>query len=218
MGGLFVLAVFGLFFYLKSRKVDHKRRLWFYLLANIILAAIVINTLFVINIEMVHFPQYALFAILVFPLIGNYTATLIWSTLAGAVDEAYQYFYLAPTDTTYFDFNDVVTNLVGAVFGLLFLSGMNVKEYTTFQIKKSSIWFGIGSIVLTVLVLHLLGYLSIYPNDDRPFHILREWPSGFWSKARFDVTFHIIRPLEGVVLTILLWVFFSRLSPSKNAQ
>jgi len=211
--GLLALVAFFLF----RRLVSHpeRRKLSFYFLTNVLLAALVINLLFVINIEFVHFPQYAIFAILIFPLIGNYRATLVWATIGGMIDEAYQYFYLAPKDTSYYDMNDVVTNLIGAVFGLLILAVYQIKEHTPFRLRTSTIWVGLGGVAAAVTIAHLCGILSIYPSDDRPYHILREWPPGFWSTVNPDVTFHVIRPIEGVIITVLLWVFYSYISPRK---
>lgn len=211
-----VLACYGFVFLKNAFKHAERNKLCLYMATNIILAAIVINLLFVINIEVIHFPQYAVFSILLFPLIGNYTATIIWATLGGMLDEAYQYFYLAPKDTSYYDMNDVVTNLVGVMFGILLLRSLSIKEYSRFQFKKSSIWIGLGLIFLATCIAHLSGILSIYPNDDRPYHILRSWPEGFWTTVHPNVTFHVIRPIEGVILTVLLWVFFSRLSPNSS--
>jgi len=199
----------------RLRNHPEKKKIITYTVANVILAAIAINVLFVINIEVIHFPQYAMFAILIYPLIGNYTGTLIWATMGGMLDEAYQYFYLAPKDTSYYDLNDVVTNLIGAVFGLLILAVFRINEYQPFKLKTSSIWGGLILVFVSVLITHASGVLSIYPSDDRPYHILREWPPGFWSHVNPDVTFHVMRPIEGVVVTIVLWVFFSQIGPSK---
>lgn len=213
---LLPLLIYIFIFLNNSRKVAHRNKIWMYITFNIVAAILIIRYLFVINIEMIHFPQYAIMAIILFPIIGNYTATLIWATIAGAVDEAYQYFYLAPLDTSYFDFNDVLTNLVGAVFGLLLLSSYGIKEQTTFSIKKSSIWYGFGFITVVVAVLHLLGILSIYPNDERSYHIVRQSVEGFWTTTKVGVIYHIVRPLEGLLLTLLLWFLFSSLAPKKQ--
>jgi len=217
---LFIILLGSVGYILKKRLVSHpeKSKLLFYFVVNVILSAVIIKLLFVINIEVIHFPQYAMFAILIFPLIGNYTATLIWATLGGMLDEAYQYFYLAPKDTSYYDLNDVVTNLIGAVFGILILAVFQVKEFSRFKLKSSSIWIGLGILFLAILGSHLSGVLSIYPSEERPFHIMREWPPGFWSTVNPNVSFHVIRPIEGMVITIVLWIFFSRIGQESKAH
>lgn len=210
-----ILALLALVLTRRLRNHPERKKLSLYFICNTILSALVINLLFVINIEVIHFPQYAMFAILIFPLIGTYTGTLVWATIGGMLDEAYQYFYLAPKDTSYYDLNDVVTNLVGAVFGLLILAVFQVKEYTTFRLRSSSIWIGIGVVTGAIILTHLTGYLSIYPSEVRPYHILREWPPGFWSKVHPNVTFHVMRPIEGLLITVALWIFYSKIGPTR---
>ncbi len=208
-----------LFFFIKhSRKLANRKTIWFYMITNIIFAVLIVEFLFVVNIEFVHFPQYAVFAVLLFPLIGNYKSTMVWATLAGMIDEAYQYFYLAPMDTAHYDFNDVLTNLVGVVFGLLLLRSMNVAEHSTFKLSKATFWYGIGAIILVVGGLHLADILSIYPSEDHEYHIIRKIPDQFWSKIHPNVTYHIVKPIEGIGLTCLLWVFFSKISPHKTVK
>lgn len=209
-----ILLIALLYFFIKnSRKLADRKKIWFYMIANIIFAVLIVEFLFVVNIEFVHFPQYAVFAVLLFPLIGNYKSTMVWATLAGMIDEAYQYFYLAPMDTAHYDFNDVLTNLVGAVFGLLLLRSMNVAEHSRFKLSRATFWFGIGAIALVVGGLHMGDILSIYPSEDHEYHIIRKMPDQFWSKIHPNVTYHIVKPIEGLSLTCLLWVFFSRISP-----
>ena len=213
------LLIALLYFFIKnSRKLEDRKTIWIYMAANIIFAALIVEFLFVVNIEFVHFPQYAVFAGLIFPLIGNYKSTMVWTTLAGMVDEAYQYFYLAPKDTAHYDFNDVLTNLLGAVFGLLLLRSMNVAERSKFKLSKATFWYGIGVIVLVVCGLHMADILSIYPSEDHEYHIVRKMPQQFWSKVSPNVIYHIVKPIEGLILTCLLWVFFSKIGPDKVAQ
>lgn len=207
-GGLILLSIFILILLRNSAKTEYKRRLWIYMAANVLFSAIILNLLFVINIEVIHFPQYAFFAIIAFPLLLNYQQTLIWSTLAGAIDEAYQYFYLSPNDTGYYDFNDVVTNLVGAVFGLLFLWSFGIKETNKPNFLKSSAFYALVILFLVVTITCISGVLSIYPSDTTTFQIVREIPTGFWSTVHPNVTYHVMMPLEGMLVTILLMLFY----------
>ena len=218
IGATVILLVYFLPFFKNTMKLPDRNRLWLYLGFNILLAILVINILFVINIEVIHFPQYAMCALIIFPLVGNYTATLIWTTMAGMLDEAYQYFYLAPKDTSFYDLNDVITNLIGAVFGLLLIRSFRVVEWNKFSLFKSTIWIGLISIFLTIVVTHLTGILSIYPSDDRPFHLLRKWPPGFWSTVPPNVTYHVTRPVEGMLLTIGLWTIFSGIGKMESLE
>ncbi len=201
-----------LYFFIKNtRKLAGRNLIWGYMILNIIFAILIVSTLFVVNIEFVHFPQYALFAFLLFPLIGNYRSTLVWSTLAGMVDEAYQYFYLAPMDTAHYDFNDVLTDLVGVVFGLLLLRSFDIREHTQFKLSKATFWIGIGVIILILGGFHMADILSFYPSEDHEYHIVREMPKEFWSKISPNVTYHVVRPVEGLLMTIGLWFVFSKI-------
>jgi len=208
---LVVLLIFCAILFKKIYEHASRNIILSYLLVNVIFASLVMRYLFVINIEVIHYPQYALFAILCFPLFNNYHHTLMWTTIAGAIDEAYQYFYLAPKDTFYYDMNDVITNLIGAVFGLLFLWSINIPERNSVPFLKSSGFYGFAAIVTLIIVLNLIGILSIYPSDDTPYQLLRKWPEGFWTNANHGVIYHITRPLEGAIITMALWALYSKL-------
>ena len=208
---LVALLIFCTVLFRKIYKHTSRKLLSSYLLVNVIFAGLVMRYLFVINIEVVHYPQYALFAILCFPLFNNYRHTLIWTTIAGALDEAYQYFYLAPKDTFYYDMNDVITNLIGGVFGLLFLWSFNIPERKSGPFWKSSGFYGLVAIVTLIIVFNLAGVLSIYPSDEVPYQLLRKSPEGFWTNANHGVVYHIVRPFEGAIITTALWAFYSNL-------
>lgn len=211
-----ILLVTLLYFFIRnSRKLPDRKKIWGFMMLNVIMAILIVESLFVVDIEFIHFPQYAFFALLTFHLIGNYRSTLVWATLAGMVDEAYQYFYLAPKDTSHYDFNDVLTNLVGAVFGLLFLRSMNIKERSVFNLRKATFWFGIIAIFVLVCTFHMTDVLSIYPSDAHDYHILRKMPTAFWTKIHPNVTYHIVRPIEGILMTIGLWFLYSMIAPKQ---
>jgi hypothetical protein len=74
----------------------------------------------VANIELIHFPQYAVLAVLLFAGGLHPTWALIGATSLGAIDEVYQHFVLyADRQEAYLDFNDMVLNCIGAAGGLL---------------------------------------------------------------------------------------------------
>lgn len=207
-GGLILLFCYLFIFVKNTWQLESKNKLWIYMAVNIVLSALVLNFLFVINIEVVHYPQYALFAVLCFPLLRNFQQTLIWTTIAGAIDEAHQYFYLAPKDTSYYDFNDVVTNLVGAVFGLLLIRGFDILSTRHKPFHQSTAFYGLVALGVIIIGTLLTGTLSIYPSEDTTYQLLRKFPEGFWSKANPNVVYHIMQPLEGTIVTILLWLGF----------
>ena len=193
------------------RKSESQKLLFFYSLSTMLFAILIVKFLFVINIEVIHFPQYALFAILIFPLVKNYRSALIFSTIAGSIDEAYQYFYLAPNDTGYYDFNDVVTNVVGAAFGVIILRSFDIKGKRLPKFLKSFEFWTLIILSGVIGLLFLANVLSFYPEEGTPFSVLKGEINGFWSTVYPNITYHVVRPLEGLAITGLLWIFYSRL-------
>jgi len=172
----------------------------------------------VVNIEVVHFFQYAMFALLCFPLTLNYNQTMIISTLAGALDEAYQFFYLAPQRTDYFDFNDVVINLVGVAFGLLVIK---IFKPATKVISLKQFLFSPASI-LTILISVIIfisfntNFLGIYhTNTDAQFVLVKKTFDSFWTTVHPNITYHVMLPLEGLLVIISLWFFYWPLGNEK---
>jgi len=138
-----------------------------YLLATLVLIVLSLNTILVVNVEIIHFVQYALLALLVFPLFSSYQETLFWSTVLGAIDEGYQYLVLAPQRTKYYDFNDVLIDMVGATLGLVLLSAYGIANKNRHQaFYQRSSFKGLVFITLLVLVALGMGWMTIYPSVD----------------------------------------------------
>ncbi|MDF1695712.1 MAG: VanZ family protein [Saprospiraceae bacterium] len=210
---IFSMVVLSMYLFYLIKKVftgNQNRLKLIYLCITLGLIVIVYNTLFVMATEAAHFPQYALMAILLFPLSKNYRATLFWATFLGGVDEAYQYFYLNPHATGYFDFNDVITDLLGAALGLLLLWISGIKEITHSipWYKKSTFLVGIGTLLLLGLST-LMGLVSIYSNGDMnkaPITLMNKVPDAFWSYDKVgDLYFHVVHPIEGILIIIVLF-------------
>ena len=211
-----VFVVYALVMYRGIRE-SNPRRLLFFFVFNLVLAVVCINMLFVVNVEAIHFLQYGIFAVLCFPLIQNYTLTLIYTTLAGAVDEAYQFYYLAPERTDYYDFNDVIINLVGAVFGLLLVRSLARKTYLyewTSIIKSKHLLF-FSMLFLSIIVLFATGILvkDYDPqNLTAKYWLIREPAEGFWNTVkRFGFRYHVVQPWEGLCLVSLLILVYSEI-------
>jgi len=208
---LFLLVIAIIFLSKKMLLHPQKKRIIFYLLSTIVFAALCINILFVVNIEAVHFFQYAIFALLCYPLTLNYNQTMIISTIAGALDEAYQYFYLAPQRTDYFDFNDVVINLVGVAFGMLIIKIFKpVKQAVNFkQFFKSPAFILILLIAFTTAVAFATNILGVhYTNTEAQFVLVKKAYNSFWTTTHPNITYHIMLPLEGLLITFALWLFY----------
>jgi len=190
------------------------RWILFYLTLTLLLCILSFNLLIIINIEAIHFIQYGILAILLFPLIQHYGKTLFWVTILGALDEAFQYFYLAPERTNYYDFNDVIINLIGGGFGLIFLAAQGKKEVA--KSWKPELIF-IGGISLILGILYSIGWFQIHPIDpetDPAFLLIRVPSEGFWTVVHPNITYHVVRPLEGLVICTILLLFYAQL-PAK---
>jgi hypothetical protein len=197
------------------RIIKHPRRGigLMYLLSLIGLITLTFNTIIVVNIELIHIIQYGVFAILAFPLMGGYTVTLLFTSLLGAMDEAYQYFYLSPQRTDYYDLNDVIFNTLGGACGLLWLWSHQTK--TTYRTLKSIVlsWQSLITVGLLLILTILigLGYLAYFPTEgiDSLWTLVREVPEGFWKTIDAGtITFHVTLPIEGLLYCIILWVVY----------
>ena len=92
------------------------------------LILIAVNVIMVVNVEIIHIAQYCVMAILIYPLLRNFNLVMLSATLLGALDEAYQYWYLFPEKSDYFDFNDVIINFLGVLLGLIILRSQGIKQ------------------------------------------------------------------------------------------
>jgi hypothetical protein len=94
--------------------------LWATLIA--ILALLAYLFLFTVVSEAVHYVQYAILTLLVFPLASRVGEAMLWANLIGIIDEANQYWVLHADWGIYFDWNDVLVNAIGALLGGLLLA------------------------------------------------------------------------------------------------
>lgn len=212
--GLLSIVFIGIASWLTINAQSSDRKLLLtYSLLTVVLIGLCINMLFVINVEGIHFIQYALFAIICFQLNSSYFRTMFWTVLAGAMDELYQYVWLAPERTDYYDFNDVVINTVGAGIGLIVIR--------TFRRPAVSFSFGdfLGSkemyvligIVACLCIGLISGILSYGSDPDALFSFIKEDTIGFWKRDRLVNWFHVIKPIEGLIITSVLILFYSGL-------
>ena len=92
-------------------------------------AAAAARLLTVVSIEAIHYPQYALMAA-VFARAGlSLQGAWIAATVLGGVDEIYQLAFLPRGRPTYFDWNDVVLNGIGAAFGCVAVSRWSARAH-----------------------------------------------------------------------------------------
>jgi hypothetical protein len=179
-----------------------------YLLLAITLTAACVPWLIVVNSEMIHFAQYALLGVLLFPLIRSYWLTVVVGTLLGAIDEGMQYWVWTP-DMHYFDFNDVLFNLLGTVLGVL-LIGAWIGRYSPGRPQWHTGWLIIGSIILLAALGWLTQWLDIYPDptNPAPVQLIREAEKEFWTVLPPHRRFHVLRPGSGAAVILLMLTVF----------
>jgi len=187
-----------------------------YLGITFVLTAVSFKLLVIHNIELIHLPQYTLLAVLIFPLARRFGDTVFWTTLLGAVDEAYQYFILAPERTMQYDFNDIILNLLGAAFGviLLFACGVSPEPCKKRALYANPVLLTLLGLAAGIVIMFQTGLLTLYPpQDGQPVLgvIVKELPKGFWSHiSHLNAHYHIVLPLEGLILTgLLLALYYS---------
>lgn len=217
------MATLLYYFYKRINEDSALKRLLPHFLVTAILMILSFKILLVINIEAIHFPQYAIFAILAYPLFRNSVSTLFFSGFAGILDELYQYLILAPENTNYFDFNDVFIDTIGAGLGLIFIKflGRIDKDFEWNRaFRKWEMWL-IPALLFVFCVGLLSGHFSIYtePGTKDLFSLVKIPEDNFWTIPKGPpAKFHVMRPLEGAVAIILLLVFYSRLNKIRKAD
>ncbi len=117
----------------------------FSLLCLALLTAASQRWLLVTNIELIHFPQFALISVLF--LIAGAGAKLAWllGSLAGLLDETYQYRVIYDgVPNTYFDINDILLNTIGAAWGTcLFGAGRLAEAGPTYPRGRTYAWLAL---------------------------------------------------------------------------
>lgn len=197
----------------------------FFLMVTVALTILSINTILIVNIELIHFIQYAVLAVLFFPLTLRYTDTLFWVTFLSAIDEAYQYWFISPERTNYYDFNDVIINMLGVVFGLLTIRASQkvhalAKDYKRPLLKNSMVIGTIAMVIITA-ILFATNIMDLYPNPadpQAPMLLIKKVETTFWSVIHPNITYHIVRPFEGLVILVMLFIFYLPLWRKKSSD
>ena len=193
-----------------------------FLLFTLVTIALAFNYLVVVNVEVIHLLQYAILAILLLPAAGSYGATIGWATLLGAADEAWQHFYLAPLKSNYYDFNDILLDLLGAALGLV-ITKSSVKNL---EIQAKRAGTAMTSLLLTTAVIALLltvafatDLIHYYTPEKEAacrWVIIRAPQTSFWTTVHPNVTFHAMQPLEGLIVLTMLLLYYQGLDNQVN--
>lgn len=185
-----------------------------------------------VDIELIHYPQYAGLGWLLartidperksWPLLSLSAAGL----LLGVLDELNQYFYLTPVNNTYVDFNDFTLNLVGCLGGLLLYYGFhsppqNLARQRTLSRLVLLAWSVLSAVVAGLALLGRVQYTptsSVDPGGilsidghwvialQREAGLLGSWLQGF-SRQHYYVSGVLEWIVISAVLLSLPWLF-----------
>ena len=183
-------------------------------LANLLLIWASYRFLVTYNIEFVHYFAYMALAFVLLPVLRNLGDTVVVVTLLGALDEGYQYLILSP-DFEYYDFNDVLLNLVGAgtgVLAALVLGRGRILLRTGPFYTSKAIWLALSVPVLFYLACQI-GWAVVGPVEnpgrEMMFALFRKAQGdGFWKEPYTGKFFHVIRPAEGAILIYSLFIAY----------
>lgn len=215
--GLIALIGLGGFVLLKIVRGKRRSLKLIYWVFTVCLVVLSYKTLVVFNVEMIHFPQYALLTLPVFALLRNYGETVFWVALLGVLDEAFQYFVLYRDNPhVYLDFNDIVLNVIGAGIGAVLIWTFSEATPEPVDRRSKACWrrrrwiaFATAAgILLAGASLYATGTLSLYPEPNAPKAaiVLSRIPAQpqFWVIPTMGKPFHIFHPLEGIFFFALL--------------
>jgi glycopeptide antibiotics resistance protein len=195
---------------------ERRARIIFFWCLTVVLAAAAYNSLMVSNIEAIHFPQYAFLALPVFSLTAAFGETVLIVTMLGAIDEAYQYFVLK--NWTYFDFNDIILNLIGAAMGAVvlytFLGGVCTKRRSNLcRALTSPIYVVMAFLLCSATALAAEGFIALAPagQTSRSLLLLSKGPPAtkFWISLAWGKTYHVLTPGQGLLVAIGLIICYT---------
>ena len=211
---LVMLVVFEAFVLIRIIKGEQRLLKLIYWILTTFLVVLSYQTLIVFNVEIIHFPQYAILALPVFALLRTFGETVFWVTLLGALDEAFQYFILHPE--TSFDFNDIILNLIGAGIGVVLISILcspKVRPQTLHKnrsrkLNRTLIFAITAWILLGGVSLYAAGILRFSPDANTPnaLIVLRSQPppTQFWTVLGRGKPYHQLHPMGGIFFSGVL--------------
>ena len=185
--------------------------------------------------EYVHYPQYALLAVLLVAWrdphrekwpIGN---LIFWGTALGVADELIQYLFVCPSYGDYLDFNDFLLNELGIVAGLLLVYGFREQRatikpllpiYKTRAFKTIIISFAIISLLILTDRLRITPPEKIPPGgffavNGKTTLYLERIPgiTGAWNHLGDGRAYYVLSPAAGLILLFSLGFLFASFDP-----
>ena len=157
------------------------------------IAVILDLSLISVPIERIHYVQYGFLTWLGYKAMGKQLPAAMMAFVVAVLDEAYQYWILyAKERFVYFDWNDIVLNLIGALIVLLFF--LPIEERAGKMPAKSVL----AAVILWTLTSALFVFVL---NPDH--YLVRDDPykgtGSFWITSNINTNYHVMNTLEGLV-------------------
>ena len=213
-GGIAVLLSLLLMLY---KTKENRNSKLFFLFITSLLIALHYRFLFEMNIEVVHVVEFTLLAVLLFPLCGSFGAALVFTLPFILINEWSQYTVLCPGYIQYFEFNDVVIDLLGCGMAMVFLwiAGAIPKSNSLpFWIRTEVVLLAVINLLFVVLLATCV--FALYPETkcNNTFLVLNQLqnPHLFWQTHVFGAVYHVIKPIEGMIAVNVVCLFFAAMS------
>jgi len=204
------LAVLGVLLWQGARAWRGRQRiatllLWLAWLAIIV----VIDRLLLFSFpEYLHYPQYALLAMLLAWFVdrdrrGHAIAPILLAvTLLGIADEALQYVWITISYSNYLDFNDFLLNMVGGMAGLLLYYGFPRKPLQA-PSPTAAQYAVLGWLALGTAMLLAISALQIAADGATLPWIERTPSYGQWITSQRSERYYVLPPTAGTLLLAL---------------
>jgi hypothetical protein len=146
--------------------------------------------------ERIHYLEYGLLTWIAYKAIGKTLPAVLMAFLFGYVDEAHQYWVLYAHDpNVYFDWNDIILNLMAAIAALVLLLPEEEPERAMPKqhvVVASLVWI----VAMALLVFRLNPDQYLFGNQSR---------SSFWITSGVETHYHVLNAMEGtIILGIIL--------------
>ncbi len=184
--------------------------------------------------EWAHYPQYALVAWLLARALDPERERrcagrlIFWVALMGAADELLQYLWIAASYGQYFDFNDCLSNVLGAVAGmLLYYGAAPLGTRVASRMLPMAETVTLTALALVVAVAMGAGPVSLAPppqvpvppggvvrHPDGAWHLyLQRSPGlyGSWQPSQRQDRYYVLPPAMGLGLMLAAGALFSGL-------
>lgn len=201
----------------RSGRIGGREAMAWLALAVLLVAA---DRLLVITpVERVHYPQYAILALLLRRVLGDEALVLGLACLAGMADELRQ--YLAhPVNTGYLDWNDFCLNLLGAGAGLLLARALDLRPLAgprAAGLARQAFLAACGVLAGGLAAAWLQGRIipyapaggdpEIFPRVGGKASFVLSFfrAEGFWNVAESGRSHHVLAPGEGLAVLAALF-------------